>query len=1050
MQAEHAFLLRTFGPLTLERIRPDGTAEILLRQGKPLALLLWLLVHEGRPLSRATAAELFWPSDSSENARRSLRQAVLLLRRLLGGEAITGDRNDIVLPEGMVTLDQADFVAETVRLDMTVVLERYRAPFCDGLEITSSMEFAHWILSERERLRRTLFTSTGRRIALLLEQGNSREAARIAGAVQHAEPQREESVRFLVDALVADGDVGAAQRLLDQHASMHALEDSEMPPALEDRRRDLSRLEARSQAAVAEESTDDVGRLGHRLVGRHVQIAELLAAVEQARAGRSQSCVLVGPSGSGKTRLLDELESRTRFRGGRIVRVRFVPGMRDVPWTGLTALVRALSDHPAVGGVSEATAAVLVDLLPDLASRFPAARPLSAETGERQRLRSIAVGDLLEAVSEERLTVLLMDDEQYMDQDSRTVLASVVRRRDLRLLEVSATRTFPAHASSGPAVMIVAALDRTDVLEFIEQAGRLPEEPWVVRFVDELERLSSGVPQAVLRIMRSLVAHRALLLVDGEWRAPDPAALRTALTESGLRGEADLPRSTSSSVLLGILAHWRKPLGERALLDTASALVPSASPDNHVRSLRELEADGLATSRDLEWSVAHDSIAEARLRQRTRAEAEDCQVALIRVHAALGLLTPPAVEHLAMLAGQHDLSSSAEVLTRISARTRSIRATGLRDLRLTQRIAQSAGRPEWEAGLRNQLGWMARRSKASLFMLGGVASTVLGTLVWLAIMFQPRLVVESEPMGDVAIGGVFLVVQPRVGVYDGFGRLKRDAQGTVRVRGVRGVVFGDTVISLLDGRAQFARLSIRPDSLTVAREVPSEEPALQIIGPPFTRSVLSTIGGAWRSRDVDGWRVIRAEVNGTILNDSLRYSVASGDDSLRVALTYEFTTRGATSNYVVGAGPTWMPRESSTIRLAGLPRPVRDAWQTVNFVLPSPKAEGRHFVILAMGAEASVEHLFSQTNWTIGIPVWNDGNDLVDLSPDAISRLRGAGNILLRTYQFRPYVGNQSRRDVETVKPSDWDAEARAEAASARDGQKLVHGSAITIDVRTK
>ena len=69
-----------------------GTVQVL-RDGRPitgqayakvLGLLAYLAVEADRPHARASLALLFWPEQSEEKARHSLRQALSTLRRMLG------------------------------------------------------------------------------------------------------------------------------------------------------------------------------------------------------------------------------------------------------------------------------------------------------------------------------------------------------------------------------------------------------------------------------------------------------------------------------------------------------------------------------------------------------------------------------------------------------------------------------------------------------------------------------------------------------------------------------------------------------------------------------------------------------------------------------------------------------------------------------------------------------------------------------------------------------------------------------------------------------
>jgi len=145
--------------------------------------------------------------------------------------------------------------------------------------------------------------------------------------------------------------------------------------------------------------------------------------------------------------------------------------------------------------------------------------------------------------------------------------------------------------------------------------------------------------------------------------------------------------------------------------------------------------------------------------------------------------------------------------------------------------------------------------------------------------------------------------------------------------------------------------------------------------------------------------------------DSTLTAMAPPGDSLRISLTFEYSTSLPTANYIVGAAASWLPRQQSTVRLAGLPRPVRRAWQTSHFTVPSPTTPGIHHVIVLMDAEDSVDHIFSQTAWTLGLPRWYDGNDVADMTPAQIEVLRKTGRAPLRR-MTTPYAGRTADRVI--------------------------------------
>ena len=175
----------------------------------------------------------------------------------------------------------------------------------------------------------------------------------------------------------------------------------------------------------------------------------------------------------------------------------------------------------------------------------------------------------------------------------------------------------------------------------------------------------------------------------------------------------------------------------------------------------------------------------------------------------------------------------------------------------------------------------------------------------------------------------------------------------------------------------------------------------------IARRARTTVDGAWGAGEKEQFRPVRIVVNGRDIASDAVVEAPLGD-SLRFDLTFEYTTIMPTANYVVAAAPTWGNHPEGSIRLAGLPRPVRRAWQTVHFAVPSAPTPGLHHVIVLMGAEDSAEHLLSLTAWTRGLPVWNDGRDAQDMTLAQLDSLRLNNRVSLLK-DAGSYRGKQSQ-----------------------------------------
>jgi len=1000
------FLLREFGVPALE----DADGTVRQRGGKPLLLLLWLLHSAPRRASRDEVCHHFWPDDPPENARRSLRQALVQHRRWLGTEAICTDEDLVWIAPGVVQLESR-LLRDAIRdMRADVVWASYREAWAVDAERVGGDRLEPWVLATRESLADSFTTFAIREVREASAIGDLGRARTMAAAAAAVEPSREALVVLHAETLIAVGAFAPAREALDRFvASTVATGESVSGP--------IRRLHTRLSASTQADASSDGHRPGERLVARDMEIATIWRALALARGGRPQRVLITGEPGLGKTRLLDEVEARLQTYALQIVRVRVTGEMRAMRGTALVLFVRALAARRGASGVSAGAAAVLVRLAPELVSLFAGA-PVTPDRPAAE-IAAAAIAELLEVVADERATVLLVDDLHLADPWSQEVWRAVSVSASVSLLEVAVARSGIERLSLPDATPVeLAPFGPADVRELLSTVAVVPEAPWMEELVSVLATATRGTPRTLLRALRTLEVQGALMVRGGTWTAMAadtlPSAVATAVHhERAVAGE-------DATRLLRALAAWGGAVPEDRLLRVAEACWPARGRLAWSQALETLERDGVAWRRGDAWLAEGDA---ADLPSGTaRAASEECGLLLTAFGDALfSEPVPPSatdLEQLVRRAGSCEGYGVAAALVRRLARGSHLRRLGLPRSGLARHVSTLAGQPRWERGLRRAMGFVGRRSRRSLLGLGAAAALMVALLGGLLAAWQPRLVIEVLPMPD--NGGdaveVGMAVQPRVAVRDGFGRLRLLDGVPVRVRGKRVRVLGDTVRESEAGRVQYEELHLRPGT-ELLQSADASSPFLEFTGPWWMRSLRVELPGLWWLGGDDHFRLVKASMNGRPVDAGGVATLRPGEDSVEIVMTFEFSTLYSTANYIVGAAPLWLPRESSSVRVTGLPRPVVRAWSSVRFTVPAPREPGRHALLVVMGAEESVEHLLSSTNWLAGAPRWYDGNDLHDLSAAERAILRDSGSVKVRGVLIgryrRPrgqYVGIESER----------------------------------------
>lgn len=195
------------------------------------------------------------------------------------------------------------------------------------------------------------------------------------------------------------------------------------------------------------------------LVGRADEVADLMAAVDDAAAGRPGAVLVEGDAGVGKTRLVGEFAHRVSAGGGHVLVGHCVDlGDAGVPYLPFAeALSQLLAEdptaHPALSRWLLGTASEGGD----------------SSVGQLQLFDAVLAA-LEPPVGTAGPTVLVLEDLHWADRSSRDLLAFLVRRlRDQRLLVVATVRSDDLHRRH-PLRPLLAELGRLPVVERLQVA----------------------------------------------------------------------------------------------------------------------------------------------------------------------------------------------------------------------------------------------------------------------------------------------------------------------------------------------------------------------------------------------------------------------------------------------------------------------------------------------------------------------------------------------------------------------------------------------------
>jgi hypothetical protein len=195
------------------------------------------------------------------------------------------------------------------------------------------------------------------------------------------------------------------------------------------------------------------------LIGREAQTAALREAFEKVRSGRSVTVRVTGASGTGKSALAQHFLDALVENGEAVVLRGRTYERESVPFKAVDSIVDALSAY--LVRVEEQESERPIELpsgIASLARVFPVLRrvprigevaQIDADPQLVRRLAFVALRELLRTLEQRQPIVIYIDDVQWGDADSASLLLDVMRPPDApRLLLVMAHRDGEAAKSS--------------------------------------------------------------------------------------------------------------------------------------------------------------------------------------------------------------------------------------------------------------------------------------------------------------------------------------------------------------------------------------------------------------------------------------------------------------------------------------------------------------------------------------------------------------------------------------------------------------------------
>jgi len=402
---------------------------------KAQALLAYLALRAGRAHPRETLMHLLWGDTGEKQARQSLRQTMVRLRRALGAgrrQALVAQGDTIALNPAAIRVDVVEF-ERLVRRGTADALQGavalYQGPLLDGLRIAAPA-FEEWLEGERARLHEQALVALRRLLARHGRTGPLDAAISVAARLLALDPLQEDVHRTLMRLYARQGRRAAALR---QYQACVAVLGKELGVEPEDdtKRLYLEILQRPGPARARGGAPSAPARVARAnpevpLIGRGTELARLRQHLRAARGGHGRIVLVTGDVGIGKSRLVEELAIAAANHGVPTLVGRTYESEQILPfrsWMDALRSGRVVAQVAAGGLGSRLVRAELARLFPELAGG-EAPPPITVES----HLRLFeAIDGLIADLTQRGPLVVLLEDLHWADEMTLRLLAFVAR-----------------------------------------------------------------------------------------------------------------------------------------------------------------------------------------------------------------------------------------------------------------------------------------------------------------------------------------------------------------------------------------------------------------------------------------------------------------------------------------------------------------------------------------------------------------------------------------------------------------------------------------------
>lgn len=395
--------------------------QVFLPFRKAEALLYYLIVK--KQASRDVIVDLLWGDTDEEAAKKNLRNAVYIIRKVFGEDLILSPQRHILMLNDEIELE-IDLESFSTKNETKEWIP-YGGDFLEGFLIKEAGYFERWMIERREVLREEYIRSNLELLAYMVQEEKYAEAEKICRSLIGIDEFNEVPYRELIYIYSQQGKYGKCSDVFNELSLLLSKELSITP---DEKTVEVfeSAMARRTLKTMEEKSTE-----ADFFYGREVELQKIIGNLDAFEKSRKTShLVVLGEAGVGKSKLVSEGVKRAAKNNLYIINAicyQAEEGYALKPWnTVFEELGKIIKENDLV--ISENITRIVSCVFPTFSTECQDNRrgDLSSVGILQYQVAEKAIVDIIKKVSDRIKLIICFDDVQWMDDMSLSLVRDCV------------------------------------------------------------------------------------------------------------------------------------------------------------------------------------------------------------------------------------------------------------------------------------------------------------------------------------------------------------------------------------------------------------------------------------------------------------------------------------------------------------------------------------------------------------------------------------------------------------------------------------------------